>query len=97
MFSIRFDISPGTGNKSMRSRSGGAAVGAKMVERKKSQNFENKSNRSKDKATQIVQKNTFCIRWGNMVVIFCIFSKEFNFLRCSLCFGFVCGVVSDFF
>ena len=67
MFSIRFDISLGLGNKNMKSRSGGAAVGAKMVERKKSQNCENKSNRSKDEATLILQKNTFCIGWGNII------------------------------
>jgi len=46
VFSIRFDTSLGLGNKNMSSRSGGAAVGAKMVERKKSQNCKNKSNRS---------------------------------------------------
>ena len=60
MFSIRFDISPGLGIKNMRSRSGGAAVGAKMVERKKSQNCENKSNRSiKMKQRQFYKKTHF--------------------------------------
>ena len=39
------------------------AVGRKMVESKKSQNRENKSNRSKDEATPILQKNTICIEW----------------------------------
>ena len=42
--------------KKKRSRSGGAAVGAKMVESRKSQNGENKSKRTRDEATLILQK-----------------------------------------
>ena len=67
-------------------------VGAKMVESKKSQNCENKSNRSKDETTPILQKNTFCIEWEDSSFVF--FE---GILRCSRCFGVICGVVSDFF
>ena len=69
-------------------------VSAKMIESKKSQNCENKSNRSKDETIPIVQKTHFA--WSEKIVFLC-FSKEFNFLRCFRCFGAICGVVLDIF
>ena len=45
-------------------------VGARPVESKKSQNCENKSNRSKDETTPIFQKNTFYIEWEDSSFVF---------------------------